>query len=404
MNVQEMRDRRAQVVRDMASINEASQKENRDFTSDEQAQWDKASAEEKSLEARIKREERLEAIAAEEARNGEGQRAGAGADEPTYGETFLRFVKFGLSELSREERKVLQTGKSEQRGTATQITTTDSLGGYLVPEEFSNEIVKTMKHYGGMYEASRVLTTAKGGLMPWPTFDGTGTVGSVQNPEGSALVVSDATFGEKSLSAYTYKSDIIKASIQLLQDAYFDLGGFINDEILERIARIINTDLTVGNGTNKATGVMQGITTGVTAAGVTRDSIIDLIHSVDRSYRTGDKVCLMMSDLTLAAIKKLSIGASDSRPLWSPGMVAGAPDTIEGVKYVINNDMPALGSGNSPVIFGNFNKYVIRDVAGLGLARSDQRYFEELAVGFLGYKRIDGKLMDAAAVKALTQS
>ena len=114
-------------------------------------------------------------------------------------------------------------------------------------------------------------------------------------------------------------------------------------------------------------------------------------------------VAFMLNDTTLAAFKKLTIGTNDDRPLWQPSVREGEPDRIEGYKYFINNDMPAMTTGLKSMLFGNFDKYAIRQVGSYIMGRSDERYFEERAVAFSLFARFDGRYLDTAAVKHLIE-
>jgi HK97 family phage major capsid protein len=40
-------------------------------------------------------------------------------------------------------------------------------------------------------------------------------------------------------------------------------------------------------------------------------------------------------------------------------------------------------------------------IRGITLRRDDSRYFDELNVGFVGFMRLDGNLVDAQAIKFL---
>jgi HK97 family phage major capsid protein len=65
----------------------------------------------------------------------------------------------------------------------------------------------------------------------------------------------------------------------------------------------------------------------------------------------------------LAEVKKI-VDASTGRPIWMPNMIGGAPDTILGYPYFINQSMAvAAGSGSGKsILFGQLSKYIIRDV------------------------------------------
>ena len=70
------------------------------------------------------------------------------------------------------------------------------------------------------------------------------------------------------------------------------------------MARIANSKLTTGSGSSDVEGIMTNSAAGVTAASttaVTADEIINLVHSVDPTYRVGN-AAFMMNDNTLAAV------------------------------------------------------------------------------------------------------
>ena len=222
--------------------------------------------------------------------------------------------------------------------------------------------------------------------------------------ESSQATVSDMTFGNKTLNAYTYQSGIVKVSVELLQDSAFDLSSYIRSAFARRLGAGINAHLTNGNGTGKPNGILNAASTGVTgaASAITRDDLLDLIHSVDPAYRNG--AAFMLNDSTLAALKKLSLGTADARPLWVPSMRDGAPSTIEGFNYVINQDMPTIGTGNSPVAFGDWSQYVVRQAGSPTMVRLNERYADFLHVGFIAYQRVDGELIGTNAIKLFTNS
>jgi HK97 family phage major capsid protein len=198
---------------------------------------------------------------------------------------------------------------------------------------------------------------------------------------------------------------LIKVSFQFLEDASL-IESELPSLIGERLGRKVNDYLTDGTGSSQPTGILAasgGASVGESAASsaITRDNIIDLIHSVDPAYRTGPNVAFMMNDSTVAALKKLTVGTSDDRPLWQPDVVNGTPGFLEGYRIITNQDFPAIGAGYKSVAFGDWSKYVIRQVGGVNLLRLDERFADALSVGFVGWWRIDGKLMDASAIKLI---
>jgi len=114
---------------------------------------------------------------------------------------------------------------------------------------------------------------------------------------------------------------------------------------------------------------------------------------VDPLYRSNAR--FMFNDSTLEAIKKLTFGDADGRPLWQPSVAVGAPDTIEGKPYVINQSMANIGASAASVLFGDFSYYFIREVADWRLVRLNERYAEKDQVGFTLFARYDAKVIDA---------
>ena len=79
------------------------------------------------------------------------------------------------------------------------------------------------------------------------------------------------------------------------------------------------------------------------------------------------------------------------------------PDTLFGYPIEINQDMPAMTTGNKPIAFGDFYEgYIIRQVRGFQVLRMDERWADFLQVGFLGFARYDGKVRNAAAYRLIT--
>jgi len=66
--------------------------------------------------------------------------------------------------------------------------------------------------------------------------------------------------------------------------------------------------------------------------------------------------------------------------------------------------MPSIAAGKHVMLYGDWDKFLIRDVQGYQVARSDERYFEYLKVGLVAYMRTDSRLLDTGAIKCLRMS
>ena len=281
---------------------------------------------------------------------------------------------------------------------------TDSEGGYLVPEGFSNELERTLQAYGGLRRVARVIRTDSDNNIPWPTNNDTGNSGAIL-AENTQVSEQDTTFGNKILEAHKYTSKLIRVSQELLQDAFFPLGEELGRMLGERIGRAQAAHFVDGTGSSQPEGIITGGTSGVTAASasaITFDELIDLEASLDPAYASSPNVGWAMNKSTKAAVRKLK--DSNGQYLWQIGTTASDPDTLLGKPVVIIQEMDSIATGNKPVVIADFSKYIIRDAGGMRMARLQERYADYDQVGYVGFMRTDALVIQSAAVKFLTMA
>ncbi|MBB3972774.1 phage major capsid protein [Hansschlegelia beijingensis] len=377
-----------------------------------EAQHDAAMKEHDKLEARAAREialskaqAALEESADDRAPRGE-DRAQKAADTDTrtaeerYAEAFESFLRRGRSGLSAEQRAVLVQAPESR----AQSVGTNTAGGYLVPVQFQEELIKSLKAWGPMLDpgVALMLRTATGAEIPFPTMDDTSNVGALI-AENTQVSQSEVAFGTKTIGAYKYTSGVVLVSDELLQDSVLDVEAIIREAMAERIGRIGNTHLTTGDGADKPHGFITAATTtaAAAAAAITFDDMIELYHSVDPAYRSAPKVGWQFNDGTLKLLRKLK--DAESRYIWQPADAKlGAPATILDKPYAVNQAIANVGSNAKSVAFGDFDKYVVRMVNEFAIKRLVERYADYGQVGFIGFTRIDGELLDTKAIKVLT--
>ena len=122
---------------------------------------------------------------------------------------------------------------------------------------------------------------------------------------------------------------------------------------------------------------MTGSALGKTAASataITEAEILDLIYSIDPSYRNKPSFGLMMHDNVVSAIRALGFGSSNDFPIFVPSMEAGQPDRILGVPVYINNDMESSIATGKKTVATDFSKYVVRNAVGVQFVRLNGRY------------------------------
>jgi HK97 family phage major capsid protein len=461
MNLTKARELREERARKIAEARAIYDKSGR--TADDDKKFDSIMAEADGLKVQIDREERLEAAETESRGSGRPPAGQVDPENPDvikhvdeyrrmerrhglqvytqlrpevrstieqlngdYWQAMKLFLAFGPTGLSDEARSILSGKRAEFRGlgvgslydikeyrdmgTGGGNALQGSGGGYFVPVGFVDEIEEALKFYGNMLKVAEIMTTATGQPLPYPTDNDTTVMGALVG-EGQQVSESDVNIGNVVYGAYKYSSQMIKVSIELLQDSAFDLEGYVKKKMAIRIGRILNNHFTLGTGTNQPQGIMLGATqasvngtpylavgassndggteTGGTSIG--SDDLIEIEHSVDPLYRPGAKY--MGHDQTIKTLKKLK--DKYGRPLWLPGIAVKAPDTLNGYEYELNNDMATIAVNAKTLLFGQLSKYIVRQVKELAIVRLNERYADYGQVAFIGFARYDGRLIDA---------
>jgi HK97 family phage major capsid protein len=180
----------------------------------------------------------------------------------------------------------------------------------------------------------------------------------------------------------------------------------------ERLGRIQNTHLTTGDGAAKPKGIVTAATLGRTTASataITADDFIRLIHSVDPAYRGSPGVAFMMHDNIFLEVSLLKDSNNNYlvRPTVDAAFTGATPYRIRGFNVATNQAMASsLASANKTALFGDFSKYMIREVGNMELIRLVERFAEYFQEGFIASLSFDGNLLDAGTnpVKYLQQA
>lgn len=290
-------------------------------------------------------------------------------------------------------------------------TTTSAEGGYTVPAEVAAMVVDSLKAFGGMRRVATIMSTDAGNALSFPTSDGTSEVGEIV-AENAAATGADITFGTVAVNPYKYSSKKIALPWELIADSAIDVVAFVTQRLATRLGRITNQHYTTGTGSSQPYGIAARAasgkvgTTGQTAT-VIHDDIVDLYFSVNAAYREAGNTAFMMNDASVAIVRKLKDGSN--RPLyvpsWDASLTGAIPDTLLGRPVVVNNDVATMAANAKSIYFGDFSKFVIRDVAGVQIRRFDDSAFAlNGQVGFCGWMRTGSNLLDTAAVKYYANS
>lgn len=401
MSIQALREQRGVIAH---ALQELVNKADWDAATDEAA-YNKGLADLDAIDASIKRINDLNAKIAADSRTHDVAEVAAkrGRDEGNDGlKVYAKWLKGGDKALSADDWAAIRN---------TMSTTTGSEGGFTVDTEVATSVVDALKAFGGMRQAATVIATSGYGLLSFPTSNGTAEVGEIIAENGDATDL-DITFGTVGLPVYKFSSKVVAVPIELLQDSNVNIEAFVQDRLVTRLGRSTNAFFTTGSGTNQPRGIVTAAEIGVTAANstsqvsaVTYDSLVNLQHSVDPSYRAN--AGWMFNDTTLRELRKIKDG--QSRPIFVPGyengVPGGEPDRLLGAPITINQDMANMAANARSILWGDFSGYYIRDVMAVEMFRfTDSAFTKKGQVGFLAWMRSGGNLIDTNKVRVFVNA
>jgi len=273
----------------------------------------------------------------------------------------------------------------------------DTSGGYLVPEEFANQLVEALTEQNVFRQIAQIVSTSREKLkVPIATVSGSAS----WMEENEAIPESDSAFGQVILQAYKLGT-LMRASTELIEDSAFNIQNFIAREFARRIGIKEEEAFCIGDGIGKPAGVFTegGALIGTTVAdtNISFDDMIDLFHSVLPPYRM--HAVFLTHDNTLKHLRKLK--DNNGQYLWQPAVKEGMPDTILGKPVYVSPFAPELKAKTTPIAFGDFSYYWIADRRDVRFKVLNELFAQNDQVGFYATHRVDGKLILPEAIKLL---
>ena len=388
MTITELREKRAKLWNAMEGFLDTHRTDKGVLSAEDDATYAGMEKDLSDLTNEIHRMERRDALAAELAK--------PVSDPLTEKPQREKGEKFGrASDAYKEDFGYLLRGKRMVHNVLSEGV--DANGGYLVPEEFERQIIDTLKEENVMRCLCKVISTASERKIPVAATHST----AAWTAENAAFTESNPTFSQKTIDAYKL-TDLIKVSIELLDDSAFDLESYIAREFAYAFGTAEEQAFCVGTGTGQPTGLFttSGGTVGVTAArstAVTTDEVISLIYALKAPYRTNAQ--FLMNDATVAALRKLK--DTNGSYLWQPSVQAGQPDRLLGYELHTSPYAPTMAAGALAVAFGDFQNYWIADRTGRTVQRLNELYSTNGQVGFVASERVDGKIILPEGIQLL---
>lgn len=284
-------------------------------------------------------------------------------------------------------------------------------GGYLVDPQTAEMIQSVLRSSSSLRSVANVVNVEASSFDV--LIDSTDT-GAGWADEVSSSTETDAPTIERISIALHELSALPKASQRLLDDAAFDIEGWLASRIADKFARAEASSFISGDGVGKPKGVLTHPTAdndswswgnlGYVATGTAgdfdatnpADAIVDLVYALGARYRAGAN--FIMNSKTAGAVRKMK--DADGRFLWSDGLAAGEPARLMGYPVLIAEDMPDIAVDAMAIAFGDFGAgYTIAERPDLRVLRDP--FSAKPHVLFYATKRVGGDVTDFAAIKLM---
>lgn len=380
MTIKELQEKRAALVEEMRTITSAAEmRAEKDLTEDEVKTLNEKRAALKGVDTQLAVAEELEA---QDKRAAEQRAKAVGAEDKAKEElrAFANYLREGR--ISEETRTVLTTDNA----------------AVMIPKEISQQIILGLQGSYELMNKVKLFITPHAKTYVEPILSGDMTLKRIT--VGSANEEGNPSLEGIEIKAYDYRLPVIPISLTLLDGSDADIQGAIVALLTEHIARgLTNLALTGGTASDGVSALVPKVvtTTAASATAVTYNDLIDVLAKVKAPHNAQGVASWVMNSATRAALMKVL--DQNGRPIFVESAREGEPDRILGRPVVIDDNMPDIGAGKTPILFGDLRKYVLRIVQGVKVrVYQEEKFYKDNCVGIQAFVSADGKLIAKSGV------
>lgn len=263
-------------------------------------------------------------------------------------------------------------------------------GGFQLPSDKLKEFYKAIEKDNLFRRLATTvhLTKSEGKIH---AVTSTGSAGIVD--EGNLIPEDGDKFTQFPVKSYKIAS-LAKLKESFVLDNDFNLEKHLTTDFARRFGRAEENLFINGHGVTNQTGILS-VSESVNAKEtntLSYDEIVELYFSIEAEYRK-DAV-FIMNDETAFYLRTLK--DDDGNYLWNPNK-----DTIFGKEVLISPYMPSIESGKKPIIFGDLSFYWIIERKPLAIQVLNELYSNQGQISFIGFERVDGRLIRPEAIKTM---
>ena len=302
-------------------------------------------------------------------------------------------VKDSAEEEERAFVDYLRSGKAME--TRAGNNWTPAANGAVIPSSIANKIIEKVKEISPIYAMSTKYNVA--GTLSIPYYDETdGTIEVGYQDEFADITASAGKLKSISLSGFLVGA-LTKVSRSLMNNAQFDILGYVVNKLAEAVALWIDKEII--NGTpSKIEGLSnaKNVLTAASATAITVDELVDLQDTVPDVYQPNS--IWVMSRRARSAIRKLKDGDGDL--LLNKDATSKWGYTLFG-KPVYISDAITLEKGKPAIYYGDFSGLAVKMTENLSVEVLREQFATQHAIGVVAWLELDSKIENDEKIAVL---
>lgn len=372
--MKELQDQKDSKMQEMQLILDGAKTENRAMTEEEQQKWDTLDQEIKNIDKTIETEKRAIEL--------------NGQKKEERGDSNMNNVE----ERAMQEEKMFRDyvlGMVENRAGEENLSYGNN--GAIIPKSIADRIITEVKEKSPILQRAEVYYI-KGHLsVPVYGADNSGNDITVAFTEDFAEITANAgKFTSVELKGYMMGA-LALVGRQMRNNAAFDVVGFIVSQMAEKIALFLEGKLLNGE-SEKMEGALatKSIVTAAAGTALTADELIAVQAKVKQAYQAD--ACWIMHPDTFVAVKQMKDG--NDRYLLQNDVSGEFPYRLLGKPVFLSDNMPAIASGTTPVLYGDMKGLGVKVGADLECQVLTEAFATKNAVGVIAWVEVDSKVID----------
>lgn len=305
-----------------------------------------------------------------------------------------------IREMPEDKRAEAETEKAEIRAFESYIrgkvideeTRADSNwtvgdNGAVIPKRIANKILEEVRDICNIYDYATKFNI--GGTLSFPEYDeSNGGIEMAYAEEFSKLTATSGKFESVDLKGFLAAA-LTKVSRSLINNDKFALFPYVVHKMAEAIARWLEKELLVGTETK-----IEGLSKAeIMATGLTADDLIDLQDSINQSLQKNCR--FIMSSKTKNKIRKFKDGQGNYL-LERDYTTGNGQWTLLGKPVELTDAM-----ADDDILYGDFSGLYVKITENPNMQILNEVFATEHAVGIVAWLEMDAKLIEKQKVKRL---